>query len=210
MCGQRWSPRAGSAYPSVMPLLAAPSGTGPNDGAVDAQALEGFATSFSVQDEVFLAEAFRPLMASETPKWTAILVWNASCPPWASPPSSGKPGSSPTVQVVVAKQLGTGRRARPCAAWIGIPNVVSCWCRTKASLLRRPRSEGREAPSAWSGCPWTRSRVTAWSVVIVDATGSCSTSTASARWPWSVAVMATGLHNVLEPASAGLPIVTRP
>ena len=116
-----------------------------------------------------------------------------------------------SAQVVVAGSTWP-EEERPCASWIGTPNGAWCWCRT--TFLRRtwPTStgNGRGGHPRVGVAVLDEAERSRWSVVIVDSTGLLFDLYRIA----TVAVVGgghgTGLHNVLEPASAGLPIVTGP
>jgi len=194
----------------VHAFAAAPSGTGPNP-TPSTPALWRLLTSISVQDGSS-AEAFRRIGISEglhvdgDPRVERVLSRTAQ------PSAEWQTWAQSAAQVVVAgstwpeeERALRGMDWHPQRRLVLVPHDVS---ESHLADLDRQWEGGAIRASEWLSLDEaSRDR---WSVVIVDSTGMLF----DLYRIGTVAVVGgghgTGLHNVLEPASAGLPIVTGP
>ena len=199
-----------AAHVPVHAFAAAPSGTGPNP-TPSTPALWRLLTSISAQDGSS-ADAFRRIGISEglhvdgDPRVERVLSRTAQ------PSAEWQTWAQSSAQVVVAGSTWSEEeRALRHMDWhpqrrlVLVPHDVS---ESHLADLDRQWEGGAIRASEWLALD-DAARAT-WSVVIVDTTGMLF----DLYRIGTVAVVGgghgTGLHNVLEPASAGLPIVTGP
>ena len=190
-------------------FAAAPSSTAPNP-KPSTPTLWKLITTVSVQDEASEASFTRIGLTDNVtvdgdPRVERVLSRPTSLDPaWQAGP--------PTPRRSWWRAAPGPKRSKPCARSIGIPSDASSSFPHDISAphltaLDRLWEGGAIRASQWLDLDSeSRDR---WSVVIVDGTGLLLTSTESAPSPW-LRGHGSGLHNVLEPASAGLPIVTGP
>jgi 3-deoxy-D-manno-octulosonic-acid transferase len=194
----------------VHAFAAAPASTRPNP-TPSTPALWRLLTSISVQD-ADAAEAFARigLAANVTVDGDPRVERVLSRP--ASPPQAWTDWAASASQVVVAGSTWPEEERalrsldwHPARRLLLVPHDLSG---AHLSTLDRQWEGGAIRASQWQDLdPEARDR---WSVVIVDSTGMLF----DLYRIGTVAVVGgghgTGLHNVLEPASAGLPVVTGP